>query len=62
MRRARGRIAPYGNGQAYQNYADPDLDGAQRAYYGANLDRLVAIKTEVDPANRFRPAQGIRPR
>ena len=61
VRRARQRIAPYGNGQAYQNYADPDLNGAQRAYYGANLDRLVAIKTEVDPANRFRPAQGIRP-
>jgi FAD/FMN-containing dehydrogenase len=61
VRRARRRIGPYGNGQAYQNYADPDLDGALRAYYGSNLARLVAIKTEVDPANRFRPAQGIRP-
>ena len=39
VRRARRRIAPYGNGQAYQNYADPDLDGALRAYYGANLAR-----------------------
>jgi FAD/FMN-containing dehydrogenase len=62
VRRARRLIAPYGNGQAYQNYADPDLDGARRAYYGANYERLVDIKTAIDPANRFRPAQGIRPR
>jgi FAD/FMN-containing dehydrogenase len=62
VRRARRLIAPYGNGQAYQNYADPDLDGARRAYYGANYRRLVDIKTAVDPANRFRPAQGIQPK
>jgi FAD/FMN-containing dehydrogenase len=58
---ARRKIAPFGNGQAYQNYSDPDLAGARRAYYGANYERLVRIKTAVDPANRFRPAQGIRP-
>jgi FAD/FMN-containing dehydrogenase len=62
VRRARRRIAPYGNGQAYQNYSDLDLAGARRAYYGSNYQRLVDIKTAVDPANRFRPAQGIRPR
>jgi FAD/FMN-containing dehydrogenase len=61
VKAARRRIAPYGNGQAYQNYSDPDLSGARRAYYGANYERLVRIKTAVDPANRFRPAQGIRP-
>jgi FAD/FMN-containing dehydrogenase len=61
VRRARRLIAPHGNGQAYQNYADPDLKNARREYYGVNYDRLVAIKTAVDPANRFRPAQGIRP-
>jgi FAD/FMN-containing dehydrogenase len=61
VRRARRLIAPFGNGQAYQNYADPDLTGARRAYYGSNYERLVAIKAQVDPANRFRPAQGIRP-
>jgi FAD/FMN-containing dehydrogenase len=60
VRRARRRVAQYGNGSAYQNYADPDLDGALRAYYGINLGRLTRIKAEVDPANRFRPAQGIR--
>jgi FAD/FMN-containing dehydrogenase len=61
VKRARAKIAPYGNGQAYQNYSDLDLAGARHAYYGANYERLVAIKTAVDPANRFRPAQGIRP-
>jgi FAD/FMN-containing dehydrogenase len=61
VRRARRLIAPHGNGQAYQNYADPDLAGARRAYYGRNYERLVRIKTAADPANRFRPAQGIRP-
>ncbi len=61
VRRARGLIAPYGNGQAYQNYADPDLANARRAYYGRNYARLVEVKTQYDPANRFQPAQGIRP-
>jgi FAD/FMN-containing dehydrogenase len=61
VRRARRLIAPFGNGQAYQNYPDLALTGARRAYYGSNYERLVSIKTEVDPANRFQPAQGIRP-
>jgi FAD/FMN-containing dehydrogenase len=59
--RARRLIAPHGNGQAYQNYPDLALSGARRAYYGTNYERLVSVKTEVDPANRFRVAQGIRP-
>ena len=56
---ARRLIAPYGSG-AYANYADPDLTNATRNYYGANLERLKRIKHAVDPANRFRPTQGIR--
>jgi FAD/FMN-containing dehydrogenase len=59
VKRARALIAPYGNG-AYANYADPDLSGPLHAYYGANLPRLQHVKRAVDPANRFRPAQGIR--
>jgi FAD/FMN-containing dehydrogenase len=57
VKRSRARIAPYGSG-AYANYADNDL--ALRDYYGANLARLRRIKRQLDPANRFRPAQGIR--
>jgi FAD/FMN-containing dehydrogenase len=59
VKAARRRIAPYGSG-AYANYGDPDLTHATRAYYGANLERLRRVKREVDPANRFRPAQGVR--
>jgi FAD/FMN-containing dehydrogenase len=60
VRRARALIAPFGNGGAYQNYADLDLRSPRRAYYGANLGRLRSIKAAVDPDDRFRPAQGIR--
>ena len=59
VKRARAQIAQYGSG-AYANYADPDLKSALRAYYGANLPRLRRVKEEFDPANRFRPAQGVR--
>ena len=59
VKRARRLIAPYGSG-AYANYADPDLTNALHAYYGANLPRLRRIKHQLDPANRFRPTQGIR--
>ena len=60
VRRARRLIAPYGNGQAYQNYADPDLAGARRAYYGANSSGSCD-QDRGRPGDRFRPAQGIRP-
>jgi FAD/FMN-containing dehydrogenase len=59
VRNARRLIAPYGVG-AYANYGDPDLADPRRSYYGANLERLGRIKHDYDPANRFRPAQGIR--
>jgi FAD/FMN-containing dehydrogenase len=60
VRRARALIAPFGDGGAYQNYADLDLRSPRRAYYGSNRDRLAAIKSTVDPDNRFAPVQGIR--
>jgi FAD/FMN-containing dehydrogenase len=59
VRRARAKIAPFGNGQAYQNYADLDLRNPLRAYYGSNLPRLRAIKAAVDPGDRFTTAQAI---
>jgi FAD/FMN-containing dehydrogenase len=49
--RARRLVAPFGNGQAYQNY--PERGISARAYYGTNLTRLRAIRRSVDPDGRF---------
>jgi hypothetical protein len=54
VRTARGRIARFGNGQAYQNYPDKDLGHPRRAYFASNLARLDAVTAAVDPGNRFR--------
>ena len=43
----------YGTGGAYPNFPDPALEDPGRAYYGANLERLVRIKAAYDPDGFF---------
>ncbi|HEY5198158.1 MAG TPA: FAD-binding oxidoreductase [Solirubrobacteraceae bacterium] len=52
-------MRPYVSGEAYQNYADPNLVGWERAYYGANYARLQRARAKYDPDRRFDFAQAI---
>jgi len=51
-------MLPYTSG-AYVNYTDASIEDWPRAYYGANLERLVRVKRNYDPENVFNFAQSI---
>jgi hypothetical protein len=38
----------------YANFREPDLRDPERAYYGTNCDRLLAVKRRYDPDDFFR--------
>jgi FAD/FMN-containing dehydrogenase len=52
---------PYSAGGAYVNMFMEEGADRVKAAYGANYDRLAAIKTKYDPTNLFRVNQNIKP-
>jgi hypothetical protein len=56
------------NGRVYQNYPEAGLNDWQERYFGSAFDRLLEIKTRVDPPDPVYPhgffhfPQSIRPR
>jgi FAD/FMN-containing dehydrogenase len=56
-------LQPFSTGSVYVNYLGVGDDPERvQAAYGANYDRLAAIKQKYDPTNLFRANQNIRPR
>ena len=58
-----GDLRRFSTGGTYLNFLNAD-DGEDRvrAAYGANLDRLAAVKARWDPENFFRVNKNIAPR
>jgi FAD/FMN-containing dehydrogenase len=59
LARSAALVAPWGTGGAYVNFPDPALADPLRAYHGANLERLRAIKARYDPGGAFSFAQAL---
>ncbi|WP_020579865.1 FAD-binding oxidoreductase [Actinopolymorpha alba] len=62
-RQVYGVLEPYAAGGEYVNFPGFYEDGAKvvRDTFGANLDRLVAVKNRYDPTNLFRLNHNIQP-
>jgi FAD/FMN-containing dehydrogenase len=57
-------MRPFSPGSDYVNQIGLETDeGSERikAAYGANYERLVAVKNNYDPTNLFRHNQNIKP-
>jgi FAD/FMN-containing dehydrogenase len=52
-------VHPWGSGDVYPNFPDPDLEDWAHAYYGNNYRRLLRIKARYDPDNFFRFHQSL---
>jgi FAD/FMN-containing dehydrogenase len=52
-------VHPWGSGDVYPNFPDPDLADPMRAYHGTNLERLVHVKRRYDPDGFFRFPQSV---
>ncbi|MBI4487736.1 MAG: FAD-binding oxidoreductase [Deltaproteobacteria bacterium] len=57
-------MQPFSSGGVYVNYLGQEAEegaGRVKAAYGANYERLVALKNRYDPTNLFRHNQNIKP-
>ncbi len=64
VRRFQAEVAPFGLGQGFLNFnsvESADSNAVIRQSFGANWDRLVAIKRQIDPNNMFRGNHNILP-
>ena len=52
-------VAPLASGHSYQNYPNRDQLDFGRRYFGGNLERLIQVKRQYDPDDRFRYQQGL---
>jgi hypothetical protein len=62
-RQAWADIGRFGPGGVYLNFAGfgEEKEALVRAGYGANYERLAALKAQYDPTNLFRMNQNIKP-
>ena len=54
-------MEPFLEQGVYVNYLGDEGESRVRAAYGANYQRLAALKQKYDPANLFRMNQNIAP-
>jgi len=54
-------MGPFASGGVYVNYLGSEGQDRVRSAYGANFDRLAAVKKLYDPENVFRLNQNIEP-
>ncbi|HEY1863643.1 MAG TPA: BBE domain-containing protein [Roseiarcus sp.] len=54
-------MRPFGTNGVYVNNLGDEGEDRVRAAYGANYQRLAALKRKFDPTNLFRANQNVRP-
>jgi FAD/FMN-containing dehydrogenase len=54
-------MAPYSNGESYQNYPRRTQQDFRRRYWGCSFERLLAVKQKYDKNNFFQYAQSVSP-
>ena len=58
---SRRALSPFASSGVYVNFLGNEGEERVRAAYGANYERLVALKNTYDPTNFFSLNQNIRP-